>query len=123
MKKAIKIALIILAALILMITVFKVTYIGDGRIDDGTYEITGFDQYPDAYIVVAGEQDNLPGAAPPCFGKGRRSDLCDLTVDYRGELIDHSPFQTLANEAGQSGAELFSVAQDRERSQPCGDIA
>jgi hypothetical protein len=55
MKKAIKIALIILAALILMITVFKVTYIGDGRIDDGTYEITGFDQYPDAYIVVAGD--------------------------------------------------------------------
>lgn len=55
MKNVIKIPLIILAALLLIIVVFRFTYIGDGRIDDGTYEITGFDQYPDAYIVVAGD--------------------------------------------------------------------
>ena len=53
MKKAIKITLIIVIALILIAAVFRLTYIGDGRIDAGTYEITGFDRYPDAYLVVA----------------------------------------------------------------------
>ena len=75
------------------------------------------------YIVVAGEQDNLPGAAPPCFGKGRRSDLCDLTVNYRGELVHDGSLWTFTYQAGQASAELLAVTQDGERPEPRRDIA
>lgn len=52
MRRIIKTTLIAMAAVLLFAVVVRLTYIGDGKITPGTYEIKDFDPYPDAYIEV-----------------------------------------------------------------------
>ena len=63
-------------------------------------------------IVVAGKQDNLPITFSPCLCESGRSDLGDLSVDYRSELVDDCPFGPFTYQAGQASAELLTVTQD-----------
>lgn len=69
-------------------------------------------------IIVTGEQDNLFGPAPPCLGKSSRSNFCDLTVNYRGELVHNNALRAFAYQTCKSGTEFLAVTQDRERSKP-----
>lgn len=52
--------------------------------------------------------------ASPCLGESGRSEQCDLTVYYRGELIHDYLLWSFAYQAGKARAEFFSVTQDRE---------
>lgn len=73
-------------------------------------------------IVVAGKQDNLPITFSPCLCESGRSDLGDLSVDYRSELVDDCPFGPFTYQAGQASAELLTVTQDGKWPEPCRDI-
>ncbi len=57
MRKAIKLILIGVVALITFLVVFNITYIGDEKFDLGTYKIVDSSEYPNAYIKV--ENDSL----------------------------------------------------------------
>ena len=52
MKKIIKRIAIVVVVLLVGIFIFRITYIGDGKIDEGTYRIHGYERYKDAYITV-----------------------------------------------------------------------
>ena len=52
MKTLIRLCLTLSGAVLLFAAVAKFTYIGDGKITKGTYQIKGFDRYPDACIEV-----------------------------------------------------------------------
>ena len=51
MKKY-KLAIIIILALFILGFAFKLIYIKDGTITEGTYQVVDFEQYPDASITV-----------------------------------------------------------------------
>ena len=51
MKKY-KVAIIIILALFILGFAFKLIYIKDGTITEGTYQVVDFEQYPDASITV-----------------------------------------------------------------------
>lgn len=50
--KKFKYTIIIILALAILAVVFKITYIKDGTIDEGTYQVTDFEQFPNASITV-----------------------------------------------------------------------
>lgn len=56
MEKIVKIAFVIVAAVVLLISVIKFTYIGDGKITPGVYKVKDFDRYPDACIEVRDDE-------------------------------------------------------------------
>lgn len=51
MKKY-KLAIIIILALFILGFAFKLIYIKDGTINEGTYQVVDFEQYPDASITI-----------------------------------------------------------------------
>ena len=51
MKKY-KLAIIIILALFILEFAFKLIYIKDGTINEGTYQVVDFEQYPDASITI-----------------------------------------------------------------------
>lgn len=52
MKKGIKICIGIILAVVLLLSVVVITKTGGAEITEGTYKITDYAAYPDAYIVV-----------------------------------------------------------------------
>ena len=74
---------------------------------------------------MRGKENNLSGriAAPPALGKSQRTDTGNLTVNDRGELVNDDTLWLLAKDASQPGAELLSIGENMERSQPCRNIA
>lgn len=52
MKKKVKLIVIIIIAFLLLAVVYRFIYVGDEKIDTGTYEVIEFDKFPKAYAVV-----------------------------------------------------------------------
>lgn len=57
MRKTIKLLFIGVVAVVIFLTVFYITYIGDEKFDSGTYKIVDCPEYPNACIKV--ENDSL----------------------------------------------------------------
>ena len=56
MKKVTKIIIILVAAVVLFVAAFLISRAGGSKLANGTYHITNSEAYPDAYIVVDGNQ-------------------------------------------------------------------
>ncbi len=56
MKKTLKVSIFLTVTVVLLAGAFLISCRGDGRIADGTYKVTNSDAYPDACIVVRGNE-------------------------------------------------------------------
>lgn len=56
MKKTLKVGIILVVAVVLLAGVFLISRWGDKKIADGTYRVANSEAYPDACIVVRGNE-------------------------------------------------------------------
>ena len=98
MKNSIKIIVLAIFIIVILLGVFKITYIGNEKVDSGVYKIENNDQYKDATITVENNKFQFSNIdLNDILGKKQMATYKSLSNNPEVELFDQEAAEKYAD--------------------------